>query len=235
MTLACRISVVSPACRACSSATVPPTQTFDIEHLGSSQRLTYLSLETLSLGGGLHALSRLVNLKHCYVTFPHFEHVGGEAGLCAAMGRLTALQSMSLSGCSHLRGLSDMQLDAFSSLSRLTALNLAENQLTSLEFGLKWQQIIWLNLRENNFQCMPAGITGLTALTSLDLSDQTADFQLQEPMDFLDSMTGLRHLYLAQGNGHKWSASSLFYLADAEVRIRSSAYSRTRFYYLRDL
>ena len=108
------------------------------------------------------------------------------------------------------------------SLTLLKSLRLFSMELRSFEAAPAWGQLKGLSIACNDLVRVP-DLSRLTCLTSIDCSYQSQDFQVTEPMHFLDHMPALRYLCLTRGIARKsaWSLQSLLFIADGMQRVRS--------------
>ena len=167
--------------------------------------LLSLELSCASLRGGVLALGDLANLQSLVCNFVSCT----SCELPTAVSRLTSLTRLHL----HRTCFPD-DGSALHGLTRLRALSL-RNNITRFVPGPGWRHLESLDLQANRLEGVP-DLSGLTALTSVYLGDQTLGFQVKRPLQFLDDMPLLVKLDLMQGALHPgWSQESLRHLAMA--------------------
>ena len=203
------------------------------------QSLTYFSLNSITLGGDLSAISGLVSLEELIADdYLEFQPASCAQDFLQAVGGLSRLRELVLrmpEATEHIH------LAALSGLSSMTKLDMGCN-LTAFECCSGWHSLQLLCLQHNCLSRMPGNLAALSALTKLDIGYQHQKrFQVTEPLDFLQSMPKLQVLQIIQTfmgyyhynvPPHRWSPTSVCFIAEAQQEIQDSLASRPQIIYL---
>lgn len=187
--------------------------------LSSLRRLTQLDLFSVVLAGHVQSLSCLCALNH--INFHSVRLAAGitPTALSLAVGCLTGLVSLQLTNV-HVAG----HLTVFAALSMLDTLVVDRGQLEHAVCSHNWQRLRDLDVSGNNLVSLPVGLTSLSMLTCLNLSDQqNATLQLNGLGDCCYGMPNLSivHLYHVSG---RWSADALCCIAEALSRAANEGF-----------
>ena len=197
--------------------------------LGGLVSLADLELRDCLLGGHLYSLSTLTVLTQlCIMNLEAaVPPAASPTVLNRVIGLLTSLVTLDIASQSFT-----FWLGGLSRLSKLTSITAFGRQIHDFNCCASWVNLACLDVGGCSFAKLPGNLAALTALTKLDISYQEPDnFQVPEPLAFMSRMPRLQQLTMHQGNGHKWSASSLFHLAEAEKLIICS-HDQVWFFYL---
>lgn len=211
-------------------------------HLGHLTRLTSLELDSLVFDSSFHRLSDLQCLKELgysrndLVPVSFFVNDCSAGGLFSAMHSLRSLQAVEI----HAAGTS-IDMAVLSALVALTAFSLSQMSLPTFVNLRIWQHLQKLCLHSNKLLGPPSGLQGLTALTVLELCDQSRFFRFTKPLTFIQSMPALQLLDLRQNRKresfgltsppHAWTSESKKFLAHAESCILPSLTHAVKFQY----
>ena len=172
--------------------------------------------------GHMQALGDLQSLQSLHIEYAALlgedRHLQA-ARISHAIGCQTNLTYLYLEHCDLKPSLSDLQC-----LTGLRELSLCALKLRSFGPAPHWPYLKELDLTCNKMKSLP-DLQNLTSLEALDLGHQSRDFQIHQPLEFLQHMPMLQTLDLGRSDDRGWSPQSLVYLEDA-VRWQKSGRNR---------